>query len=40
MGVGKRKYDEMVEEERGSKVIKSNKSPKFQGSHGPKDQDI
>ena len=39
MGGGKRKYDEVVEEGRGSKVLKS-KSPKFQGTHGPKDQDI
>ena len=35
MGGGKRKYDEVVEEGRGSKVLKS-KSPKFQGTHGPK----
>ena len=39
VGGHRRKYEELVEEGRGPKVLKS-KSPKVSGSKGPEDQDI
>ena len=35
IGGGKRKYEEVVEEERGPKVLRS-KGPQVQGSQGPR----